>query len=101
MLSYKMRSNMIDAQAFRCIEEYSNMVFIKRKFMGKNVMSETSDYLEELVRCASLDEIRKLHNIKMKKIIEEIEALADESIKKLKIGKKYKGDVVDEVIKKE
>ena len=37
----------------------------------------------------------------MKKIIEEIEALAEESIKKLKIGKKYKGDVVDEVIKKE
>ena len=96
-----MRSNMIDAQAFRCIEEFSNMVFIKRKFMGKNVMSETSDYLEELVRCASLNEIRKLHNIKMKKIIEEIEALAEESIKKLKIGKKYKGDVVDEVIKKE
>jgi len=92
---------MIDAQAFRCIEEFSNMVFIKRKFMGKNVMSETSDYLEELVRCASLNEIRKLHNIKMKKIIEEIEALAEESIKKLKIGKKYKGDVVDEVIKKE
>ena len=92
---------MIDAQAFRCIEEFSNMVFIKRKFMGKNVMSETSDYLEELVRCASLDEIRKLHNIKMKKIIEEIEALAEESIKKIKIGKKYKGDVVDEVIKKE
>ena len=96
-----MRSNMIDAQAFRCIEEFSNMVFIKRKFMGKNVMSETSDYLEELVRCASLNEIRKLHNIKMKKIIEEIEALAEESIKKIKIGKKYKGDVVDEVIKKE
>ena len=96
-----MRSNMIDAQAFRCIEEFSNMVFIKRKFMGKNVMPEISDYLEELVRCASLDEIRKLHNIKMKKIIEEIEALAEESIKKLKIGKKYKGDVVDEVIKKE
>ena len=92
---------MIDAQAFRCIEEFSNMVFIKRKFMGKNVMSETSDYLEELVRCASLNEIRKIHNIKMKKIIEEIEALAEESIKKLKIGKKYKGDVVDEVIKKE
>ena len=92
---------MIDAQAFRCIEEFSNMVFIKRKFMGKNVMSETSDYLEELVRCASLDEIRKLHNIKMKKIIEEIEALAEESIKKIKIGKKYKGDIVDEVIKKE
>ena len=92
---------MIDAQAFRCIEEYSNMVFIKRKFIGKNVMPEISDYLEELVRCASLDEIRKLHNIKMKKIIEEIEALADESIKKIKIGKKYKGDVVDEVIKKE
>ena len=69
--------------------------------MGKNVMSETSDYLEELVRCASLNEIRKLHNIKMKKIIEEIEALADESVKKIKIGKKYKGDVVDEVIKKE
>ena len=92
---------MIDACAFRCIEEYSNMVFIKRKFMGKNVMSETSDYLEELVRCASLNEIRKLHNIKMKKIIEEIETLADESIKKIKIGKKYKGDVVDEVIKKE
>jgi len=92
---------MIDAQAFRCIEEFSNMVFIKRKFMGKNVMPEISDYLEELVRCASLDEIRKLHNIKMKKIIEEIEALAEESIKKLKIGKKYKGDVVDEVIKKE
>jgi len=92
---------MIDAQAFRCIEEFSNMVFIKRKFMGKNVMSETSDYLEELVRCASLNEIRKLHNIKMKKIIEEIEALAEESIKKIKIGKKYKGDVVDEVIKKE
>ena len=64
-------------------------------------MPETSDYLEELVRCASLDEIRKLHNIKMKKIIEEIEALAEESIKKIKIGKKYKGDVVDEVIKKE
>ena len=92
---------MIDACAFRCIEEYSNMVFIKRKFMGKNVMSETSDYLEELVRCASLNEIRKIHNIKMKKIIEEIEALAEESIKKIKIGKKYKGDVVDEVIKKE
>jgi len=92
---------MIDAQAFRCIEEFSNMVFIKRKFMGKNVMSETSDYLEELVRCASLNEIRKLHNIKMKKIIEEIEALAEESIKKIKIGKKYKGDIVDEVIKKE
>ena len=92
---------MIDAQAFRCIEEFSNMVFIKRKFMGKNVMSETSDYLEELVRCASLNEIRKIHNIKMKKIIEEIEALAEESVKKLKIGKKYKGDVVDEVIKKE
>ena len=92
---------MIDAQAFRCIEEFSNMVFIKRKFMGKNVMSEISDYLEELVRCASLNEIRKLHNIKMKKIIEEIEALAEESIKKIKIGKKYKGDVVDEVIKKE
>ena len=92
---------MIDACAFRCIEEYSNMIFIKRKFMGKNVMSETSDYLEELVRCASLNEIRKLHNIKMKKIIEEIEALADESVKKIKIGKKYKGDVVDEVIKKE
>jgi len=92
---------MIDAQAFRCIEEFSNMVFIKRKFMGKNVMPEISDYLEELVRCASLDEIRKLHNIKMKKIIEEIEALAEESIKKIKIGKKYKGDVVDEVIKKE
>ena len=92
---------MIDAQAFRCIEEYSNMVFIKRKFMGKNVMSETSDYLEELVRCASLNEIRKIHNIKMKKIIEEIEALAEESVKKIKIGKKYKGDVVDEVIKKE
>ena len=92
---------MIDAQAFRCIEEFSNMVFIKRKFMGKNVMPETSDYLEELVRCASLNEIRKLHNIKMKKIIEEIEALAEESIKKIKIGKKYKGDVVDEVIKKE
>lgn len=92
---------MIDAQAFRCIEEFSNMVFIKRKFMGKNVMSETSDYLEELVRCASLNEIRKIHNIKMKKIIEEIEALAEESIKKIKIGKKYKGDVVDEVIKKE
>lgn len=92
---------MIDACAFRCIEEYSNMVFIKRKFMGKNVMSETSDYLEELVRCASLNEIRKIHNIKMKKIIEEIETLADESIKKIKIGKKYKGDVVDEVIKKE
>ena len=92
---------MIDAQAFRCIEEFSNMVFIKRKFMGKNVMSEISDYLEELVRCASLNEIRKLHNIKMKKIIEEIEALADESIKKIKIGKKYKGDIVDEVIKKE
>ena len=96
-----MRSNMIDAQAFRCIEEFSNMVFIKRKFMGKNVMPEISDYLEELVRCASLDEIRKLHNIKMKKIIEEIEALAEESIKKIKIGKKYKGDIVDEVIKKE
>ena len=92
---------MIDAQAFRCIEEFSNMVFIKRKFMGKNVMPEISDYLEELVRCASLDEIRKLHNIKMKKIIEEIEALAEESIKKIKIGKKYKGDIVDEVIKKE
>lgn len=92
---------MIDAQAFRCIEEFSNMVFIKRKFMAKNVMPEISDYLEELVRCASLDEIRKLHNIKMKKIIEEIEALAEESIKKIKIGKKYKGDVVDEVIKKE
>ena len=92
---------MIDACAFRCIEEYSNMIFIKRKFMGKNVMSETSDYLEELVRCASLNEIRKIHNIKMKKIIEEIEALAEESIKKIKIGKKYKGDVVDEVIKKE
>jgi len=95
-----MRSNMIDAQAFRCIEEYSNMVFIKRKFIGKNVMPEISDYLEELVRCASLDEIRKLHNIKMKKIIEEIETLADESIKKIKIGKKYKGDVVDEIVKK-
>ncbi len=92
---------MIDACAFRCIEEYSNMIFIKRKFMGKNVMSETSDYLEELVRCASLNEIRKIHNIKMKKIIEEIEALAEESVKKIKIGKKYKGDVVDEVIKKE
>ena len=92
---------MIDACAFRCIEEYSNMVFIKRKFIAKIVMPEISDYLEELVRCASLDEIRKLHNIKMKKIIEEIEALAEESIKKLKIGKKYKGDVVDEVIKKE
>mgnify|MGYP003635348966 CR=1 FL=1 len=92
---------MIDACAFRCIEEYSNMVFIKRKFMGKNVMSETSDYLEELVRCASLDEIRKLHNIKMKKIISEIETLAEESVKKLKIGKKVKVDVVDEVIKKE
>jgi len=91
---------MIDAQAFRCIEEYSNMVFIKRKFIGKNVMPEISDYLEELVRCASLDEIRKLHNIKMKKIIEEIETLADESIKKIKIGKKYKGDVVDEIVKK-
>lgn len=92
---------MIDAQAFRCIEEFSNMVFIKRKFLAKSVMPETSDYLEELVRCASLNEIRKLHNIKMKKIIEEIEALAEESIKKIKIGKKYKGDVVDEVIKKE
>ena len=92
---------MIDAQAFRCIEEFSNMVFIKRKFLAKSVMPETSDYLEELVRCASLNEIRKLHNIKMKKIIEEIEALAEESIKKIKIGKKYKGDIVDEVIKKE
>ena len=99
MLCYKMRSNMIDACAFRCIEEFSNMVFIKRKFLGKDVMPEISDYLEELVRCASLNEIRKIHNIKMKKIIEEIETLAEESVKKIKIGKKYKGDVVDEIVK--
>ena len=31
---------------------------------------------------------------------EEIEALADESVKKIKMGKKYKGDVVDEIVKK-
>ena len=36
----------------------------------------------------------------MKKIIEEIETLAEESVKKIKIGKKYKGDVVDEIVKK-
>ncbi len=44
-----MRTNAIDATAFRCLQEYSNLIFIYNKVYGKNYDYYIKEYLDELI----------------------------------------------------
>lgn len=86
-----MRTNAIDATAFRCLQEYSNLIFIYSKVYGKNYDYYIKEYLEELINFNTLKEIRDKH-------VERIDFIKNKIKNKINIGCPYRHSVVDENI---
>ena len=60
-----MRTNGIDATAYRCLSEYNTLVNIYSLIYKKNYDYHIKDYLEELSQMETPKEIRDRHNKRM------------------------------------
>jgi|TARA_R100000084_G_scaffold103021_1_gene58884 hypothetical protein len=56
-----MRTNSIDATAFRCLAEYHTLVEIYSSLYDKDYSHHINDYLEELIKYDTPKEMRKRH----------------------------------------
>ena len=83
-----MRTNTIDATAFRCLQEYTNMVNVYSKLFNKNYDYNIIEYLVELVACDTSKQMRDLHNERMKYINTRIDKHLEKN--KSKLGRRLK-----------
>lgn len=77
-----MRTNTIDATAFRCLAEYKTLIDICLKLYDSNdsdapSIKSVDNYLEELINVDTAKEVRELHNKKMAVLLEQINAVID------------------------
>ena len=90
-----MRTNAMDATTFRCIAEYNNLVIIYSKLYEKDYDYHIKDYLEELIECDTIKQVREKHVERIKFISERIDKYLQEKKKRIKIGGLYRDEVVD------
>jgi len=93
-----MRTNALDATAFRCLQEYNNLILIYSKVYDKDYDYHIKEYLEELIEFDTLKQVREKHAERIKYINKRIEAYCLEHKKRIKIGGLYREDVVDTTI---
>ena len=77
-----MRTNSIDATAFRCLAEYKTLVDICIKLYDDDDLERPSvkavdNYLDELMGVDTAKEVRDLHKDKLNFIIKKINAVID------------------------
>lgn len=96
-----MRTNTIDATAFRCLQEFTNMMNVYSKLLNKNHDFHIILYLGELVACDTAKQMRDLHNERMKNINTRIDEHLEKNKskedpqQKIKIGKTIKKKVLN------
>ena len=90
-----MRTNSIDATTFRCLAEYNNLVIIYSKLYEKDYDYHIKDYLEELIECDTIKEVREKHVERINFINERIDKYLLQHKKRIKIGGLYRDEVVD------
>lgn len=94
-----MRTNTIDATAFRCLQEYTNLIIIYNKlFISNDNINYLVDYLEELINFKTLKDIRDKHMERVNIINKKIDKHMEDEKNKIKIGCPYRQSVVDENI---
>jgi len=67
-----MRTNSIDATAFRCLAEYKTLIDIYSKIYNKDYDYHIKDYLEELMNFDTAKEVREKHTERINYIKERI-----------------------------
>ena len=77
-----MRTNSIDATAFRCLAEYKTLIDICIKLYEKDdpegpATKSVDIYIEELMSVDTAKEVRELHKNKLKVLVEKINAVID------------------------
>jgi len=92
-----MRTNAIDSTAFRCLQEVKNLVAIYGKLFKKDYDYHVNDYLEELIECETLKEIREKHEARLKFINDRIDAYIEGQKKKVSIGGLFREDTAHDV----
>ena len=92
-----MRTNTVDATAFRCLQEYNNLVAIYSKLFKKDYDYHVKDYLDELIECDTLKQIREKHEARVKFINEKIDSYIERENKKVSIGGLFREDATHDV----
>ena len=67
-----MRTNSLDAAAFRCLAEYSTLIDIYSKIYEKDYDYHIKDYLEELMSFDTAKEVREQHTERINYIKQRI-----------------------------
>ena len=83
-----MRTNTIDATAFRCLAQYNTLIDIYSKLYEEDYDDLIKEYLDELINFDTAKEVREKHTERMSYIkdkinekIDEIEPLENKVIK--------------------
>jgi len=74
-----MRTNSIDATAFRCLAEYNTLIDIYSKIYDKDYNYHIKDYLEELMNFDTAKEVREKHTERIRHIKERINKKIDKT----------------------
>tara|TARA_R100000935_G_C2796876_1_gene148563 strand:+ start:8 stop:289 length:282 start_codon:yes stop_codon:yes gene_type:complete len=91
-----MRTNALDSTAFRCLQEYKTLNDIYEKLFKRDFDYHVKEYLEELIECDTLKQIREKHEARVKFIKDKVDAYIEKQKKNDTVGGLHMNRIIHE-----